>query len=143
MICLLLMQDVDPAYGTLDDVKALIAGVHDRGMKIIFDLVINHTSDQHEWFKESRSSKTNPKRDYYHWRKGKIVDGKRVPPCNWRSFFTGSVCASVLKLPRVCADPQQGSMMKLQTKWVLRLPNTAAYTISSTTCTTSQKSSQI
>ena len=60
-------------------------------MRILFDLVVNHTSDQHAWFKESRSSKTNPKRDWYIWREGKVVDGKRVPPCNWQAAFEGSV----------------------------------------------------
>ena len=61
-------QDVDPKYGTLEDLDELTKGLHDRGMKLMLDLVVNHTSDQHEWFKESSSSKTNPKRDWYVWR---------------------------------------------------------------------------
>lgn len=60
-------------------------------MRVLLDLVINHTSDQHEWFKESRSSRDNPKADWYIWRDGKIVDGKRVPPNNWQAVFGGSV----------------------------------------------------
>jgi oligo-1,6-glucosidase len=58
----------------------------------IFDLVINHTSDQHHWFKESRSSKDSPKRDWYHWAAPRYdADGTRHPPCNWRGAFGGSV----------------------------------------------------
>jgi len=60
--------DVAPEYGTLKDVQQLITEVHRRGMKIVFDMVMNHTSDEHPWFKESASSRTNPKADYYLWR---------------------------------------------------------------------------
>ncbi|KZF23065.1 glycoside hydrolase family 13 protein [Xylona heveae TC161] len=83
-------EDVYRPYGTVADVEALIEGCHEQGMRFITDLVINHTSDQHEWFKESRSSKDNPKRTWYHWHPGRIIDGKRVPPNNWRSSFKGS-----------------------------------------------------
>ncbi|KAH8548168.1 glycoside hydrolase superfamily [Umbelopsis sp. PMI_123] len=84
-------QDVYGPYGTVDDVKELIQGCHKRNIRIIFDLVVNHTSDQHAWFKESRSSKTNPKRDWYYWRPAKYDEqGNRMPPCNWRSCFGGS-----------------------------------------------------
>lgn len=73
----------------------LIKETHNRGMKIILDLVINHTSDQHKWFKESRSSKDNPKRDWYHWRPAKYDEnGKRMPPGNWRSNFSQPACES-------------------------------------------------
>ncbi|GAB7366888.1 hypothetical protein MBLNU230_g1250t1 [Neophaeotheca triangularis] len=83
-------QSVYPPYGTLEDCERLISETHDRGMKIIFDLVINHTSDQHKWFKESRSSTQNAKRDWYIWRPAKYdEDGNRHPPNNWRSNFTG------------------------------------------------------
>lgn len=83
--------DVDPLFGTLDDAKTLIREAHARGIKIILDLVLNHTSDEHPWFIESRSSRTNPKRDYYIWRDGKVdVKGHRHPPTNWGSFFEGS-----------------------------------------------------
>src|SRR5687768_2628331 len=60
-------EDIHPPYGTLRDMEVLIQETHQRGMKIMLDLVINHTSDQHKWFKESRSSKENPKRDWYIW----------------------------------------------------------------------------
>lgn len=76
---------VDPIYGTLDEFKQLLDGLHTRGMKLILDLVLNHTSDQHAWFQESRSSRDNPKRDWYIWRDGK--DG--APPNNWYSIFGG------------------------------------------------------
>jgi len=88
--------DVHGPFGTLQDMDDLIRQTHDRGMKIILDLVINHTSDQHRWFKESRSSKHNPKRDWYIWRPAKYDNkGNRMPPGNWRSNFSQSAC----KLP--------------------------------------------
>ena len=61
-------QDIDPTFGTLEDFDALLAAVHERGMKLVMDLVVNHTSDEHPWFVESRSSRDNPKRDWYWWR---------------------------------------------------------------------------
>ena len=61
-------QGIDPVFGTLDDFDELLASVHQRGMKLVMDLVVNHTSDQHSWFLESRSSVTNPKRDWFWWR---------------------------------------------------------------------------
>ncbi|HHU20032.1 MAG TPA: alpha-glucosidase [Bacilli bacterium] len=73
-------------FGTMEDFDLLLEETHKRGMKLIMDLVINHTSDEHEWFIESRSSKDNPYRDYYIWRPGK--DGKE--PNNWESIFNGS-----------------------------------------------------
>lgn len=82
-------EDIHRPYGTLEDCDRLIKEVHDRGMRVIFDLVINHTSDQHAWFKESRSSKTNPKRDWYIWRPAKYdSEGNRCRPNNWQSNFT-------------------------------------------------------
>ncbi|WP_138493855.1 glycoside hydrolase family 13 protein [Paenibacillus pinistramenti] len=74
-------------FGTMEDFDRLLREVHARGMKLMMDLVLNHTSDEHPWFIESASSKDNPKRDYYIWRKGKN-DG---PPNNWESYFSGSV----------------------------------------------------
>ena len=74
-------QDIDPVFGTLADFDALLAGVHARGMKLVMDLVVNHTSDEHPWFVESRSSVDSPKRDWYWWRP--------EPPNDWRSFFSG------------------------------------------------------
>lgn len=73
-------------FGTMSDFDELLAGVHARGMKLLMDLVVNHTSDEHKWFEESRKSKDNPYRDYYHWLPAE--NGK--PPTNWRSFFAGS-----------------------------------------------------
>ncbi|MCK4258296.1 MAG: alpha-glucosidase [Halanaerobiales bacterium] len=73
-------------FGTMEDMEQLIAEMHKRDLKLIMDLVINHTSDEHLWFVESRSSIDNPYRDYYIWRKGK--DGN--PPNNWGSWFGGS-----------------------------------------------------
>lgn len=80
--------DIMDEFGTMADFDELLTEVHNRGMKIILDLVINHTSDEHEWFIESRSSKDNPYRDYYIWHPGKS-DGSIIN--NWESFFGGSV----------------------------------------------------
>jgi alpha-glucosidase len=83
--------DIYEKYGTLKDCLQLIEECHLRGIKLIFDLVVNHTSDQHAWFKESRSSKTSPKRDWYIWKPAKYdANGIRQPPNNWGSFFGGS-----------------------------------------------------
>lgn len=78
-------------YGTIEDVEELVKGCHDRNMKLILDLVVNHTSVEHAWFKESRSSKDNPKRDWYFWRPARYdPNGNRLPPTNYRSYFAGS-----------------------------------------------------
>ncbi|BGP40929.1 hypothetical protein JCM10449v2_004894 [Rhodotorula kratochvilovae] len=84
-------NDIHEPFGSMGDCLELIEAVYARGMKILFDLVVNHCSDQHDWFKESRSSKTNPKRDWFYWKPPKMVDGVRHPPNNWRSCFGGSV----------------------------------------------------
>ncbi|KAK3387934.1 glycoside hydrolase family 13 protein [Podospora didyma] len=84
-------QAVFASYGTIADVDDLIKACHDRGMKLILDLVVNHTSDQHAWFGESRSSKTNPKRDWYIWKPPRYDSaGNRMPPTNWRGYFASS-----------------------------------------------------
>ncbi|RFU23807.1 hypothetical protein B7463_g12533, partial [Scytalidium lignicola] len=84
-------EDIHAPYGTLSDVEELIRGCHERGLKVIFDLVINHTSSLHSWFQESRKSKDSAKRDWYIWRPAKYdADGRRMPPNNWRSHFSGS-----------------------------------------------------
>ncbi|KAJ5567200.1 Glycoside hydrolase superfamily [Penicillium sp. DV-2018c] len=84
-------QSVYGPYGTVQDMERLIDECHRRGLRIILDLVVNHTSDQHKWFQESRSSKTNPKRDWYIWKPAKYdANGNRQPPNNWRSIFGGS-----------------------------------------------------
>ena len=79
-------QDIMSDFGTMEDFNELLSEIHKRNMKIIIDLVINHTSDEHPWFIESRSSKQNPKRDWYIWREGK--EGNE--PNNWESIFKGS-----------------------------------------------------
>lgn len=84
-------RSIHPPYGTLADVDRLISELHTRDMKLWMDLVVNHTSDQHYWFKESRSSKENPKRDWYIWRDPKYdAEGTMKPPNNWRGIFGGS-----------------------------------------------------
>ncbi len=82
-------RDIMDEFGTLEDWQEMVDGMHARGIKLVMDLVVNHTSDEHEWFKQSRSSKDNPYRDYYFWRKGRGKDGKK-PPNNWSSRFSGS-----------------------------------------------------
>lgn len=78
-------RDIYPPFGTLDDFKEMIKGMHDRGIKLIMDLVVNHTSDQHAWFKEAIKDPNSKYRDYYIIRKGK-KNGKK-PPNNWSGFF--------------------------------------------------------
>ncbi|GAB3323639.1 alpha-amylase family glycosyl hydrolase [Larkinella ripae] len=80
-------QGIHPLFGSVDDFDTLLQEVHKRGMKLILDLVPNHTSDQHPWFLESRSSRDNPKRDWYLWQDA-LPDG--VPPNNWLSVFGGT-----------------------------------------------------
>jgi oligo-1,6-glucosidase len=85
-------QDVDPLFGTLAQLDELIAALHARGMKLLMDLVVNHTSDEHPWFVESRSSPSSPKRDWYWWRppRGGFAAGDPgAEPTNWQSFFSG------------------------------------------------------
>lgn len=79
-------QSVMKEFGTMEDLEELLKRAHERGIRIIMDLVVNHSSDEHAWFIESRKSKDNPYRDFYIWREGK--DGKE--PNNWASFFTPS-----------------------------------------------------
>ena len=84
--------DVDPMFGTLDDLDQLIAGLHERGIKIVMDLVVNHTSDEHAWFIESRDP-ASPKRDWYWWRPpraGFEPGSEGAEPTNWESVFSGS-----------------------------------------------------
>ena len=86
-------QDVDPSFGTLEDLDALVAGIHERGMKLVMDLVVNHTSDEHAWFQQSRSSREDPKRDWYWWRPARPGLEPGTPgaePTNWASAFSGS-----------------------------------------------------
>ncbi|MDY7028862.1 MAG: alpha-amylase family glycosyl hydrolase, partial [Spirochaetota bacterium] len=93
-------------FGSMEDWEELLAGLHSRGIRLIMDLVVNHTSDEHPWFIESRSSRTNPYRDYYIWRpplhtdlppilderedsRSKQPSIEKKPPNNWRSLFSG------------------------------------------------------
>ena len=85
-------RDIDPAFGTLGDFDALLAAVHERGMRLVMDLVVNHSSDEHPWFVESRSSRESPKRDWYWWRparEGMAPGDPGAEPTNWRSIFSG------------------------------------------------------
>ena len=85
-------QDVDPVFGSLEELDALIAELHERDIKLLMDLVVNHTSDEHPWFVESRSSRDNPKRDWFWWRPardGTVPGEPGAEPNNWGSFFSG------------------------------------------------------
>lgn len=84
--------DVDPSFGTLDDLDKLIDELHRRGIRLMMDLVVNHTSDEHPWFVASRSSRDNPKRDWYYWRDprpGCVAGQPGSEPNNWASRFSG------------------------------------------------------
>ena len=85
-------QDIDPMFGSLADLDELIAGLHARGIRLVMDLVVNHTSDEHPWFEASRSSKDDPKRDWYVWRParpGTVPGEPGAEPNNWGSIFSG------------------------------------------------------
>jgi oligo-1,6-glucosidase len=79
-------RKIMPEFGTQEDFDELLETMHTKGLKLIMDLVANHSSDEHAWFEESRKSKDNPYRDYYFWRPGE----NGGPPNNWKSFFGGS-----------------------------------------------------
>ena len=81
-------RSIQPEYGTLEDFKLVLDEAHKRGLKVIMDLVVNHTSDQHEWFLKGIEDPTSKYHSYYHWYKGKGKDGKRRPN-NWMSTFAG------------------------------------------------------
>ena len=80
-------REIDPIYGTMDDFKLLLKLAHKKGIRVIMDMVLNHTSHLHSWFQESRANWASPKRDWYIWRTGK----KGSPPNNWQSAFGGSI----------------------------------------------------
>jgi oligo-1,6-glucosidase len=85
-------QDIDPLFGTVADLDELVAALHARGMKLVMDLVVNHTSDEHPWFVQSRSSRDHPKRDWYWWRDARAGTRPGTPgaePTNWESHFSG------------------------------------------------------
>lgn len=81
---------IDEKFGTMEDFDRLLSECHKRDLKVIMDMVINHTSTEHPWFREAVASPDSPYRDYYIIRKGKIKKGKLMPPTNWQSTFTGS-----------------------------------------------------
>ncbi|WP_436527411.1 glycoside hydrolase family 13 protein [Actinoplanes sp. HUAS TT8] len=85
-------QNIEPLFGSLEIFDELLTGVHQRGMKLIMDLVVNHSSDEHEWFLESRAAKDSPKRDWYWWRAARDGMAPGTPgaePTNWGSVFGG------------------------------------------------------
>ena len=82
-------RDIHPDYGTLEQFKKVLDRAHELGMYVLMDLVINHTSDEHPWFLESKKSRDNPYSDYYIWRDPLTIKGKRLPPNNWFSQFEG------------------------------------------------------
>jgi oligo-1,6-glucosidase len=86
-------QGIDPVFGSLEDFDKLLSGIHERAMLLVMDLVVNHTSDEHPWFEQSRSGRDNPKRDWYWWRPPRAGMSVGVPgaePTNWGSAFSGS-----------------------------------------------------
>ncbi|MBM7806357.1 oligo-1,6-glucosidase [Geodermatophilus bullaregiensis] len=85
-------EGIDPLFGTLGQFDELVAGLHARGIRLVMDLVVNHTSDEHPWFVESRSSPDSPRRDWYWWRPprpGMAAGAPGAEPTNWHSFFSG------------------------------------------------------
>ncbi|MGZ4307718.1 MAG: alpha-amylase family glycosyl hydrolase, partial [Solirubrobacteraceae bacterium] len=85
-------QGIDSTFGSLEQFDSLLAAVHTRGMKLVMDLVVNHTSDEHPWFVESRSSMDSCRRDWYWWRPARAGMASGDPgaePTNWRSYFSG------------------------------------------------------
>ncbi|TKV57371.1 alpha-glucosidase [Nakamurella flava] len=86
-------QDIEPVFGSLEIFDQLLAALHERGIKLVMDLVVNHTSDEHAWFQQARRSKDDPKRDWYWWRpprEGMTGGDPGAEPTNWGSFFSGS-----------------------------------------------------
>jgi len=82
-------RSIAPEYGTMDDWETLLATLHDRDIRLLMDLVVNHTSDEHEWFRKSRR-RVDGYEDFYHWHDGRLdADGEPAPPNNWRSFMGG------------------------------------------------------
>lgn len=82
-------MDIHPDFGNLEIFKEVLDGAHKRGLRVFMDLVVNHTSDEHRWFKESRKSRDNRYHDYYYWRPARYKGKRRLPPNNWTSQFEG------------------------------------------------------
>jgi glycosidase len=81
-------EAIDASYGTLSDFDTLISALKKRNMKLIMDLVVNHTSEEHAWFQSSRASKSSPKRDWYIWKPARYdANGTRRPPNNWAQIL--------------------------------------------------------
>ena len=88
-------RSIHPAFGTMEDFDRLVEECHKRDLKVMMDMVLNHTSDQHPWFKAALADKDSPYRNYYIIRKGKRKGSKLLPPTNWTSSFTGSAWARI------------------------------------------------
>mgnify|MGYP002626861234 FL=1 len=86
---------IDPKFGSMADFDRLLEECHRRGLRVIMDMVVNHTSTEHPWFKAALSSPDSPYRDYYIIRKGRKKGDKLLPPTNWTSSFTGSAWARI------------------------------------------------
>ncbi|MDP4301029.1 glycoside hydrolase family 13 protein [Leptothrix discophora] len=85
-------RDIAPEFGTLADFDEMLAAMHARGIKLVMDLVVNHSSDEHAWFQQARTSRDNPYHDHYIWREPRIgADGRPGQPTNWEAAFSGSV----------------------------------------------------
>ena len=82
-------KNIHPDFGDLELFKKVLTEAHDRGLKVFMDLVVNHSSDEHPWFLESKKSRDNPYHDYYYWRPGKRLGRRQLPPNNWTSLFEG------------------------------------------------------
>ena len=82
---------IDPRFGTMDDFRELLREAHARGIRVLVDLVLNHTSDEHPWFKKALEDPNSPERGYYFFRKGRREGDKLLPPNNWKGFFSTSV----------------------------------------------------
>ncbi len=80
---------IHPDFGTMDTFREVLDKAHGMGLKVFMDLVVNHTSDEHPWFQESRKAHSNPYHEYYIWRHGRVSRGRRYPPNNWTSMFEG------------------------------------------------------
>ena len=80
---------IHPDFGTMETFQEVLDKAHGMGLKVFMDLVVNHTSDEHPWFQESRKAHSNPYHEYYIWRHGRVSRGRRYPPNNWTSMFEG------------------------------------------------------
>lgn len=86
---------INPRFGTMRDFDNLLAETHKRGIRLIIDFALNHTSDQHAWFQKALQDPSSPERKYYYFQKGRILDGKILPPNNWKGFFATSAWEQV------------------------------------------------